>query len=70
MCARVNDDSSRRHRRLRLHPSVGMHPERADLAALDGMLGLIDEHAGEIVCVGEVGLDFSRCYDRSKWPKP
>lgn len=60
MCARMNGDGSSRHRRLRLHPAVGMHPEKADLAALDDMLRLIDEHADEIVCVGEVGLDFSR----------
>ena len=37
-----------------------MHPEKADLRALEGMLGLIDEHAGSIVCVGEIGLDYSR----------
>lgn len=37
-----------------------MHPEKADLDALDGVLRLIDEHAETIVCVGEVGLDFSR----------
>lgn len=37
-----------------------MHPEKANLEALDGVLSLIDEHAGSIVCIGEVGLDYSR----------
>lgn len=59
MCTRVNGDASR-HGRLRIHPAIGMHPEKADLNALDGVLRLIDEHADAIVCVGEVGLDFSR----------
>eukprot|EP00752_Nemacystus_decipiens_P002492 g2343.t1 len=61
LCTRINnDDTSCRNGRLRIHPAIGMHPERADLDALDGVLGLIDEHADTIVCVGEVGLDFSR----------
>lgn len=37
-----------------------MHPEKADLESLDDMLRLIDRHARSIVCVGEVGLDYSR----------
>ena len=57
LCARINSDPKRR---IRIHPSIGMHPEKADLRALEGMLGLIDEHAGSIVCVGEIGLDYSR----------
>lgn len=37
-----------------------MHPEKADLDKVDLVLALIDKHADTIVCVGEVGLDFSR----------
>ncbi|CAM9825529.1 unnamed protein product [Hapterophycus canaliculatus] len=37
-----------------------MHPEKADLDALDGIVKLIDDHRDAIVCVGEVGLDYSR----------
>lgn len=57
LCARVNGDPQRR---IRVHPSIGMHPEKADLNALDEMLRLIDNHAESIVCVGEIGLDYSR----------
>lgn len=57
LCARINSDPERR---IRLHPSIGMHPEKADLGDLEGMLGLIDEHSDLIVCVGEIGLDYSR----------
>lgn len=57
LCERVNSDP---RRRLSLHPAVGMHPEKADLAKLDEILGLIDRNAESIVCVGEVGLDYSR----------
>lgn len=57
LCAQVNGDP---RRRIRLHPSLGMHPERADLGALDAMLALINAHAETLVCVGEVGLDYSR----------
>ena len=57
LCARINSDPERR---IRINPSIGMHPEKADLGALEAMLGLIDEHAGSIVCVGEIGLDYSR----------
>ena len=57
LCARVNCDPQHR---IRLHPSLGLHPEKADLAALEGMLELIDAHADDIACVGEVGLDYSR----------
>ncbi|CAM9759094.1 unnamed protein product [Ectocarpus sp. 6 AP-2014] len=59
LCASINDDASR-CRKLRLHPSIGMHPEKADLHKVDDVLELIDKHADTIVCVGEVGLDFSR----------
>lgn len=37
-----------------------MHPEKANLDALEGILKLIDDHRDTIVCVGEVGLDYSR----------
>lgn len=57
LCGRINNDP---RRRIKIHPSIGMHPEKADLETLDGVLSLIDEHAGSIVCVGEVGLDYSR----------
>ena len=57
LCARVNCDPQ--HRR-RPHPSLGLHPEKADLAALKDMLELIDTHADDIACVGDVGLDYSR----------
>lgn len=57
LCARVNRDPKRR---IRLHPSIGIHPERADIGAIDGMLDLIGKHSDSIVCVGEVGLDYSR----------
>lgn len=57
LCDRVNRDP---RRRLGLHPSIGMHPEKADLSALDDVMSLIDQNASSIVCVGEVGLDFSR----------
>ncbi|CAB1112356.1 unnamed protein product [Ectocarpus sp. CCAP 1310/34] len=59
LCASINDDASR-CRKLRLHPSIGMHPEKADVHKVDDVLELIDKHADTIVCVGEVGLDFSR----------
>lgn len=59
LCNRIKGDASR-HGRLRVHPAIGMHPEKADLDALDSVLRLIDEHTDTIVCVGEVGLDFSR----------
>lgn len=57
LCGRINKDP---RRRIKIHPSIGMHPEKADLEALDGVLSFIDEHADSIVCVGEVGLDYSR----------
>ncbi len=48
-----------------IHPCLGLHPvnaERggsADEATLPAMLQLIDEHAHDLVAVGEVGLDFT-----------
>lgn len=57
LCERVNADPLRR---LCLHASIGMHPVKADLDTLEGILQLIDNNSESIVCVGEVGLDYSR----------
>ena len=44
-----------------LNLCLGMHPERANLAAMDAMEQLIRAHAAQgLLCgIGEVGLDFS-----------
>jgi len=48
---------------VRLYPALGMHPffmalhQESDLAVLDRLLSL---KAGQIVAVGEVGLDFAK----------
>ncbi len=44
------------------HPKIflamGMHPSEANLAEAEKCLDLIKEHRGELVAVGEIGLDF------------
>lgn len=43
------------------YPMIGLHPEevRADyVEVLDRMEQLLKEHAGEVIAIGEVGLDF------------
>ena len=44
---------------MRIHKSLGLHPERASMEALPLMLDAIRQHRLAIACVGEVGLDFS-----------
>ncbi|CAM9419288.1 unnamed protein product [Choristocarpus tenellus] len=57
LCEKINADP---YRSIRIYPSFGMHPERADIEGVDEILRLIDLHADQLVCVGEVGLDYSR----------
>lgn len=44
---------------VRLHKSLGLHPEHACLKSLSTVLNLIRENHTKLACVGEIGLDFS-----------
>ncbi|CAM9520102.1 unnamed protein product [Discosporangium mesarthrocarpum] len=57
LCRHTNSDPNRV---LRLHPSIGMHPEKANIEDLEEVLHLIDRHSESLACVGEIGLDYSR----------
>mmetsp|Transcript_20436 Transcript_20436/g.30235 ORF Transcript_20436/g.30235 Transcript_20436/m.30235 type:complete len:278 (+) Transcript_20436:181-1014(+) len=43
----------------RLHASIGMHPCEADLDILPKIIELIDAHHDDLVCIGEIGLDYA-----------
>ncbi len=38
---------------------AGIHPEKAMLSALPAFEGFVEDHASELVGIGEVGLDYS-----------
>jgi len=44
--------------KLKIYPSIGLHPWRLDLSRIDANIRFIEGNIGESVALGEIGLDY------------
>ncbi|CAM9105360.1 unnamed protein product, partial [Heterosigma akashiwo] len=43
---------------VNIHRAIGLHPEYASLQELELVMKAIETHKKELICIGEIGLDF------------